>query len=183
MVVTLNHRLNVLGFLDLSAYGDKYAKSGNAGLLDLVAALQWVNKNIESFGGDARNVTIFGQSGGGGKVSTLLATPSARGLFHKAIVQSGSMLRTMEQKYSRRIGSAVMEELGLRASQIDELCKMPYDKVLAAGDKAIAKSGVQRQRRRGCLPSFLAGRLRWTAMYCPYSLSTLKLQHKARAFR
>ena len=98
VVVTLNHRLNVLGFLDLSAYGDKYAKSGNAGLLDLVAALQWVNKNIESFGGDARNVTIFGQSGGGGKVSTLLATPSARGLFHKAIVQSGSMLRTMEQK-------------------------------------------------------------------------------------
>ena len=73
VVVTLNHRLNVLGFLDLSAYGDKYAKSGNAGLLDLVAALQWVNKNIESFGGDARNVTIFGQSGGGGKVSTLLA--------------------------------------------------------------------------------------------------------------
>ena len=65
----------------------------------------------------------FGQSGGGGKVSTLLATPSARGLFHKAIVQSGSMLRTMEQKYSRRIGSAVMEELGLNASQIDELQK------------------------------------------------------------
>lgn len=67
MVVTLNHRLNVLGFLDLSAYGDKYAKSGNAGLLDLVAALQWVNKNIAAFGGDAQNVTIFGQSGGGGR--------------------------------------------------------------------------------------------------------------------
>ncbi len=182
VVVTLNHRLNVLGFLDLSAYGDKYAKSGNAGLLDLVAALQWVNKNIESFGGDARNVTIFGQSGGGGKVSTLLATPSARGLFHKAIVQSGSMLRTMEQKYSRRIGSAVMEELGLKASQIDELCKMPYDKVLAAGDKAIAKVRAEAEKG-GCLPSFLAGRLRWTAMCCPYSLSTLKLQHKARAFR
>ena len=79
VVVTLNHRLNVLGFLDLSAYGDKYAKSGNAGLLDLVAALQWVNKNIAAFGGDAQNVTIFGQSGGGGKVSTLLATPSAKG--------------------------------------------------------------------------------------------------------
>ena len=148
VVVTLNHRLNVLGFLDLSAYGDKYAKSGNAGLLDLVAALQWVNKNIESFGGDARNVTIFGQSGGGGKVSTLLATPSARGLFHKAIVQSGSMLRTMEQKYSRRIGSAVMEELGLKASQRDELCKMPYDKVLAAGDKAIAKVRAEAEKEK-----------------------------------
>ncbi len=147
--------LNVLGFLDLSAYGDKYAKSGNAGLLDLVAALQWVNKNIESFGGDARNVTIFGQSGGGGKVSTLLATPSARGLFHKAIVQSGSMLRTMEQKYSRRIGSAVMEELGLKASQIDELCKMPYDKVLAAGDKAIAK--VRAEAEKEGVSSFIFG--------------------------
>ncbi len=155
VVVTLNHRLNVLGFLDLSAYGDKYAKSGNAGLLDLVAALQWVNKNIESFGGDARNVTIFGQSGGGGKVSTLLATPSARGLFHKAIVQSGSMLRTMEQKYSRRIGSAVMEELGLKASQIDELCKMPYDKVLAAGDKAIAK--VRAEAEKEGVSSFIFG--------------------------
>ena len=107
-----------------------------------------MNKNIESFGGDARNVTIFGQSGGGGKVSTLLATPSARGLFHKAIVQSGSMLRTMEQKYSRRIGSAVMEELGLKASQIDELCKMPYDKVLAAGDKAIAKVRAEAEKEK-----------------------------------
>lgn len=88
VVVTLNHRLNVLGFLDLSAYGGKYAQSVNVGLLDLVAALRWVNENIENFGGDPSNVTIFGQSGGGGKVSTLLATPSAKGLFQKAIVQS-----------------------------------------------------------------------------------------------
>ena len=79
-----------------------------------MAALQWVNKNIAAFGGDAQNVTIFGQSGGGGKVSTLLATPSAKGLYHKAIVQSGSMLRTMNAKYSRRIGAAVMDELGLK---------------------------------------------------------------------
>lgn len=101
VVVTLNHRLNVLGFLDLSAYGGKYAQSVNVGLLDLVAALRWVNENIENFGGDPSNVTIFGQSGGGGKVSTLLATPSAKGLFQKAIVQSGSMQRTMESKYSQ----------------------------------------------------------------------------------
>ena len=93
------------------------------------------------------------------------------------------MLRTMEQKYSRRIGSAVMEELGLKASQIDELCKMPYDKVLAAGDKAIAKVRAEAEKEGGVFLHFLAGRLRWTAMYCPYSLSTLKLQHKARAFR
>lgn len=146
VVVSLNHRLNVLGFLDLSAYGDKYAKSGNVGLLDLVAALQWINKNIASFGGDAQNVTIFGQSGGGGKVSTLLATPTAKGLFHKAIVQSGSMLRTMDQKYSRRIGNAVMQELGLKASQIDEIQKVPYDKLLAAGEKAVAKIRAEADR-------------------------------------
>ena len=149
VVVTLNHRLNVLGFLDLSAYGDKYAKSGNAGLLDLVAALQWVNKNIAAFGGDAQNVTIFGQSGGGGKVSTLLATPSAKGLYHKAIVQSGSMLRTMDAKYSRRIGAAVMDELGLKASQIDELQKMPYERLLAAGEKAVAKVKAEVEKEDG----------------------------------
>lgn len=143
VVVTLNHRLNVLGFLDLSAFGEKYAKSGNVGLLDLVSALQWVNKNIASFGGDASNVTIFGQSGGGGKVSTLLATPSAKGLFHKAIVQSGSMLRTMDSKYSRQIGTAVMEELGLDASQVDRLQEIPYEQLLAAGEKAVARVKAQ----------------------------------------
>lgn len=155
VVVTLNHRLNVLGFLDLSAFGEKYAKSGNAGLLDLVAALQWVNKNIASFGGDASNVTIFGQSGGGGKVSTLLATPSAEGLFHKAIVQSGSMLRTMESKYSRRIGAAMVEELGLKPSEIDEIQKLPYEKLLAAGEKAITK--VRAEADKEGVSSFIFG--------------------------
>ncbi len=155
VVVTLNHRLNVLGFLDLSAYGEKFANSGNAGLLDLVAALQWVNKNIASFGGDAQNVTIFGQSGGGGKVSTLLATPSAKGLFHKAIVQSGSMLRTMESKYSRRIGVAVMEELGLKSSQIDQLQKLPYEQLLAAGDKAVSR--VRAEAEKEGVSSFIFG--------------------------
>ena len=139
VVVTLNHRLNVLGFLDLSAYGEKYSRSGNAGLLDLVAALDWIQKNITKFGGDASNVTIFGQSGGGGKVSTLLATPDAKGMFHKAIVQSGAMLRTMESRWSRRIGAAVVEELGISPCKIDEMKNVPYDKLLAAGEKAIAR--------------------------------------------
>lgn len=155
VIVTLNHRLNILGFLDLSAYGEKYAKSGNVGLLDLVAALQWVNRNIASFGGDAQNVTIFGQSGGGGKVSSLLATPSAKGLFHKAIVQSGSMLRTMDQKYSRRIGRAVIEELGLAPSRIDELQKVPYDKLLAAGEKAVAE--IRATAEKEGVSSFIFG--------------------------
>ena len=139
VVVTLNHRLNVLGFLDLSAYGEKYAHSGNAGLLDMVAALDWVQANIANFGGDASNVTIFGQSGGGGKVSTLLATPSAKGKFHKAVIQSGAMLRTMDSKWSRRIGAAVVKELGIAPGKIDEIQKVPYEQLLAAGDKAIAR--------------------------------------------
>lgn len=155
VVVTLNHRLNALGFLDLSAYGERYAKSGNVGLLDLVAALQWVNKNIAAFGGDASNVTIFGQSGGGGKVSTLLATPSAAGLFHKAIVQSGSMLRTMVAKYSRRIGTATVEALGLETSRIDEIRKIPYEILLAAGEKAIAK--VRAEAEKEGVSSFIFG--------------------------
>ncbi|MGH9046927.1 MAG: carboxylesterase family protein, partial [Acidimicrobiales bacterium] len=89
VVVTLNHRLGLLGFLDLShRLGPDYADSANVGLLDLVAALSWVHTNITAFGGDPDNVTIFGCSGGGGKVSALLAMPAARGLFHRAIVQS-----------------------------------------------------------------------------------------------
>ena len=155
VVVSLNHRLNVLGFLDLSAYGEKYAQSGNAGLLDIVAALQWVKNNINMFGGDPSNVTIFGQSGGGGKVSTLLATPSANGLFHKAIIQSGSMLRTMSREYSRRIGIATVEELGLNSSNIPEIDKIPYEKLLAAGEKAITK--VKTEADKEGISSFIFG--------------------------
>lgn len=138
VIVTLNHRLNVLGFLDLSAFGDKYNQSGNVGLLDLVAALKWVNQNIENFGGDPSNVTIFGQSGGGGKVSTLLATPAAKNLFHKAIVQSGSMSKTMETKYSKRIGIEVVKNLGLKPTEIDKIQEVPYKELLSAGEKAVA---------------------------------------------
>lgn len=155
VVVTLNHRLNVLGFLDLSDCGEEYASSGNAGLLDLVAALQWVNRNIEAFGGDPSNVTIFGQSGGGGKVSTLMATPSAAGLFHKAIVQSGSMLRTMESKYSRRIGAEVLRQLGLTTAEAGKLKSIPYEQLLAAGEKAIAS--VKAEAEKEGISTFIFG--------------------------
>uniref|UniRef100_S0DF61 Putative esterase n=1 Tax=termite gut metagenome TaxID=433724 RepID=S0DF61_9ZZZZ len=139
VVVSINHRLNVLGFLDLSAFGDKYASSGNAGMLDIVAALRWVRTNIAAFGGDADNVTIFGQSGGGGKVSTLMAMPSAKGLFHKAIVQSGSLTTSMESQYSRRIGVATLEELGVGTTELDKLADIPYNTLIAAGNRAIAR--------------------------------------------
>lgn len=155
VVVSLNHRLNVLGFLDLSAFGEKYGQSGNAGLLDLVAALEWVHDNIGAFGGDSSNVTIFGQSGGGGKVTTLMATPSAKGLFHKAVVQSGAMLRTMESKWSRRIGAAVVEELGITPGRIDEIRDVPYEKLLAAGEKAVAK--VKTEAEKAGFASFIFG--------------------------
>ena len=89
VVVSLNHRLNCLGYMDLSAYGEEYENSNLAGLADLVMALRWVKDNIASFGGDPNNVTIFGQSGGGSKVMYLMQSPEADGLYNRAIVQSG----------------------------------------------------------------------------------------------
>ena len=139
VVVSLNHRLNVLGFLDLSGFGAKYAASGNLGMTDIVKALEWVRENIAAFGGDPDNVTIFGQSGGGGKVCTLLSMPSAQGLFGKAIVQSGSILEAMPQKWSRRIGAATVRRLGINPSRIDEIAKVPYATLLAAYDAAVTE--------------------------------------------
>ena len=138
VVVTLNHRLNSLGYLDLSAFGEKYKHSGNLGMLDIVAALRWVHDNIAAFGGDPGNVTIFGQSGGGGKVCTLMSMPSAKGLFHKAIIQSGVMTEMMTQEWARRIGEKTVELLGLDASTVDKIKTLPYDKVNAANMKAIS---------------------------------------------
>ena len=140
VVVSVNHRLNVLGFLDLSAYGEKYRNSANAGLMDLVAALQWVKQNIAQFGGDPDNVTIFGQSGGGGKVTSLMNAPSAKGLFQKAIVQSGSYLTGFtESSVARRIAAGVLDELHLQPSQVDSLQTIPYERLNNAAKKAMGK--------------------------------------------
>lgn len=158
VVVTLNHRLNVLGFLDLADFGPEYASSGNAGLLDLVAALQWVKNNAEAFGGDPDNITIFGQSGGGGKVSILCATPAAKGLFHKAIVQSGSTLNTMTSDWSRRIGRAVVKELGLE-NNVNAIAKVPYTELLAAATNAVQKvrAEVEAENGTGTGDTFIFG--------------------------
>ena len=140
VVVTHNHRLNVFGFLNLTEIGvAKYANSANAGLLDYVAVLKWVHDNISNFGGDAENVTIFGQSGGGGKVINLMAMPSAKGLFHRAICQSGPFLKALEPDYSARVAAAVMQELGLSKSQVDELQKVPTDRLAGAADETMKK--------------------------------------------
>jgi para-nitrobenzyl esterase len=140
VVVSLNHRLGAVGFLDLSSVGgERFAASANAGLLDIVAALEWVRDNVAAFGGDPGNVTVFGQSGGGGKVNALLASPRARGLFHKAIVQSGSMRRMLTPEFSARLADALLREAGVGKDRLDALQQMPFDRFVAAAEKA-AKS-------------------------------------------
>lgn len=139
VLVSVNHRLNVLGFLDLSTFGDQYAQSANVGMLDVVAALQWVNRNIQNFGGDPGNVTIFGESGGGGKVGTLLSMPAAHGLFHKAIIQSGTLINVMTKDKSEKVGQRVVELLGLSPSEVHRLATVPYKELYEAGNKAVAE--------------------------------------------
>ena len=133
VVVTVNHRLNAFGFLDLSTIGgDGFADSGNVGMLDIVAALEWVRDNIANFGGDPGNVTVFGESGGGGKVSTLMAMPAAKGLFHRAIAQSGVALRAMTADAAAASARALLGQLGIDAGDPGRIQEMPFDRVLAA---------------------------------------------------
>jgi para-nitrobenzyl esterase len=139
VVVSLNHRLGVVGYLNLAEYGDQYASSANVGNLDIVAALEWVRDNIANFGGDPGNVTIFGQSGGGGKVGTLMAMPSATGLFHRAIIQSGSTLRQATPDRSGKLAAAVIEELGLSRSTLQKIHDVPYQQLVKAGIEALRR--------------------------------------------
>ncbi len=140
VVVSLDHRLGPLGFLNLIQFGKPYAASANLGMLDIVAALEWVRGNIGNFGGDASKVTIFGQSGGGGKVGALMAMPAAQGLFHRAIVQSGSFLRALVPERSEILTRAVFDELNLSPSQVDKLQSIPLRTLIAAGDAALLKT-------------------------------------------
>jgi len=138
VVVSLNHRLGVLGYLNLAEIGGpSYADSANAGMLDIVAALEWVRDNIANFGGDPGNVMIFGQSGGGGKVNALMAMPAAKGLFHRAAVESGSLLDASAPDDSAKLGAAVLQQLGLSASQIDQIRDVPVGRLIDAGIAAV----------------------------------------------
>lgn len=138
VVVSINHRLNILGFLDLSAYGEKYKHSANASILDIKAALEWVRDNISNFGGDPDNVTIFGQSGGGAKVNTLMAMPSAKGLFQKAINESGSFrMNMLDKSTTQSITEEVLKALNLQPGQVDSLQTIPFAVLSAAGKKAL----------------------------------------------
>lgn len=148
VVVSVNHRLNILGYMDLSPFGEKYKNSANAGHADLVAALWWIQKNISQFGGDPDNVTIFGQSGGGMKVTGLMQIPKADGLFHKAMVMSGvsdgKLLFSLPGDGST-IVKAMLKELNLSEEEVEKLEKVPYHDLANAYNKVspmVAKEGV-----------------------------------------
>lgn len=140
VVVSVNHRLNVVGHLDLSAYGEKYKYSANVGIEDIVDSLEWIQKNIASFGGDPKNVTVFGESGGGAKVLALMTSPNAKGLFHKGIVQSGAT-ESMGVNFttlaaSRRVGELTLKNLGITKTNLDAIQSVPYDKLVEESMKA-----------------------------------------------
>ncbi|MDF2156714.1 carboxylesterase family protein [Algoriphagus sp. CAU 1675] len=151
--VSINHRLGPIGFTDLSGVGgEKYKDSGNVGMLDIIASLQWVRDNIANFGGDPNNVTIMGQSGGGAKVTCSMAMPASKGLVHKGVALSGSMLTANDQDYSRTLGKYVMEAAGLTPDSLDKLHEMPWREYLDVANKAL-----DRMRKEFPQPGFRGG--------------------------
>jgi para-nitrobenzyl esterase len=155
---SINHRLGPLGYTNLAGVGgEKFAASGNVGMLDIVAAMEWIRDNIANFGGDPDSVTIMGQSGGGAKVCLLTAMPSAQGLFHKAVVLSGASTRAGEKEYSEKLGSYVLKEAGLTSAQIGKLQEMPWKDYYALATKAQQKQNAEMpaegsRMRRGFSP-------------------------------
>ena len=141
VVVTVNHRLGALGYLDLSEFAPEFAQSSVVGLMDLVAALEWVRDNIENFGGDPGRVMIFGQSGGGSKVCHLMAMPSAKGLFHRGAVESGAALRTGTRENATKSAEQVLTQLNLPKSRFHELLEMPWQIITGAQGASKANFG------------------------------------------
>jgi para-nitrobenzyl esterase len=155
VMVSVNHRLGVFGHLNLAAYGDQYANSGAVGMLDIVTSLEWVRDNIANFGGDPSRVTIFGQSGGGGKVGVLMAMPPAKGLFHRAIMQSGSFPGAATMEGSAIMAEKLLKEFNLDASQVDKLHEVPFDQLQKAAAKLepfpASTTGIMDSRRSALL--------------------------------
>ncbi|WP_058188869.1 carboxylesterase/lipase family protein [Terracidiphilus gabretensis] len=155
VVVSLNHRLNILGTLDLSAYGPEYAQSRYTGTADILAALQWVQANIAQFGGDPGSVTLFGQSGGGSKAARMLHTPSAKGLFHKVVTQSGGGEVLADQdpaallKIQQQIAAQTLANLNLTGSDISKLKTIPYLDLITAGQAALRSVAQANNQRAG----------------------------------
>ena len=162
--VSVNHRLNVLGFFDVSDVGGPaYEDSVNVGMTDLIAALRWVRENIANFGGDPDKVMIYGQSGGGSKVTTLMGMPSAVGLFHRAAVQSGGGGNIPSREQQKEVTRQVMKELGLPPNDIASLQRMEWSQLMAAGEAAVEKVNP---RGRGMMGPFAPGPPRAGWMPC-----------------
>jgi para-nitrobenzyl esterase len=143
VAISLNHRLNIFGFLNLAeAFGSAYASSGTVGMQDLVLALEWVRDNIAAFGGNPGNVTIMGQSGGGAKVSILLAMESAKGLFHRASIQSGAGLTVGRREAAAKATAGLLAELGIPPGDIKALQAVPAPTLIAAAFAAQAKNST-----------------------------------------
>ncbi|MEZ5071312.1 MAG: carboxylesterase family protein [Bacteroidales bacterium] len=135
--VSLNHRIGPIGFTDLSAVGgEKYKDSGNVGVLDIQAALDWVHRNIANFGGDPGNVTIMGQSGGGAKVCTVSSMPASAGKVHKAVALSGNIIGAVPKNYSEKLGRYIVKEAGLKASEVDKLQEIPWKEYILLANRA-----------------------------------------------
>ena len=145
VVVGVNHRLNVFGHLDLSAYGEKYQSSANVGIMDIQLALEWVRDNIAAFGGNPDNVTIFGQSGGGAKVLSMMTTPYAKGLFHKGIVQSGATeimgVSFSSKEISLRMGELTLQNLDISPENVEAIQSVSLNDLLNASDAAREQAG------------------------------------------
>lgn len=155
VVCSVNHRLNAFGYTDFAKVGgEKYKHSGNVGILDLIASLEWVNKNIEGFGGDPGNVTIMGQSGGGSKVSIVAAMPAAKGLVHRGVALSGNSISAADKEYAEALGEFIVKEAGLKPSEIDKLQQMPWEEYYALAHNAARKFNMVNRGngRRGFSP-------------------------------
>lgn len=159
VVVTPTHRLGAFGFLNFAEAGPRFAASGAAGMMDLVAALRWVRENIAQFGGDPNRVLAFGQSGGGAKTSTLLAMPSAKGLFQRAGVMSGSLLRHQTAEQAQAQTHALLKQLGLTVKDTAKLQQLPFETILAA--QATLEEGA---RAKGEAPRSFAPSLDGTVL-------------------
>ena len=153
VVVTINHRLNVLGFANLSAFSPGFAASGDAGMLDIVHALKWVRNNISQFGGDPNAVMLFGQSGGGRKIQTLLAMPSAKGLFHRAAIESGVALKVVDKENAVRNGERLLAELNIPPARVHDIQKLPVERVMAAYFSVVRELGKVDQNIFGFAPT------------------------------
>ncbi|WP_425493893.1 carboxylesterase/lipase family protein [Lysobacter gummosus] len=133
VVITLNHRLNAFGYLYLAQLGDdRFAWSGNVGQLDLIQALTWVREHAAEFGGDAANVTVFGQSGGGAKIASLMAMPAARGLFHRAMTMSGQQVTAAGPRAATQRAQRFLDELSIAPKDLQRLCTLPFERLVEA---------------------------------------------------